>query len=115
MDVQISPTSKKMFRDDLEKARTKAKTNANRAVNVDLAVLRGRGAAFVLEFTAIVVIIFAAVMLGILKILVADQIATLLAAIAGYVLGRATAGASGATERAQPDLESTGGPDKKPD
>ena len=52
--------------------------------------MRGRGHAFVLEFTAIVVIIFAAVIAGVLKILTGEQIGTLLAAIAGYVLGRAT-------------------------
>jgi hypothetical protein len=69
-------------------------------MNVDLAVLRGRGAEFVLEFTTIVVLIFAAIALGILGILETQQIGTLLAAIAGYVLGRAstrTRGASGGT------------------
>jgi hypothetical protein len=63
-------------------------------MDVDIAVFRGRGPSFVLEFTAVVVIIFAAMILGVLDKLHAEQLGTLLAAIAGYVLGRATAGAS---------------------
>jgi hypothetical protein len=71
-------------------ARKKARDRAEKALSVDLAVLRGRGPEFVLEFTAVVVIIFAAVALGVLGILTNEQIGTLLAAIAGYVLGKAT-------------------------
>src|SRR5271166_4742589 len=59
----------------------------------------GRGPSFVLEFTAIVVIIFAAVTLGILGVLSGQQIGTLLAAIAGYVLGKATSGSRDTTDR----------------
>ena len=68
---------------------------------VDLSVLRGRGAEFVLEFTTVVVIIFTAIVLGILHILDNQQIGTLLAAIAGYVLGRATTRAPGNVPAAQ--------------
>lgn len=71
-------------------ARKKAKERAASAVSVDLSVLRGRGSEFVLEFTTVVVIIFAVVALGVLRILDTQQIGTLLAAIAGYVLGRST-------------------------
>jgi hypothetical protein len=103
---KFNQRARSLYNKDVEKAREEAIRNAEKAVDVDLAVLRGRGAAFVLEFTAIGVIIFAAVMLGILNILVGDQIATLLAAIAGYVLGRATTrgGQSGGViERLQPE------------
>lgn len=78
------------YRRDLDECRKKARERAKDAVSIDLATLRGRGAEFVLEFTTVVVIIFAAVVLGILRVLDAQQIGTLLAAIAGYVLGRAT-------------------------
>ncbi len=78
------------YRRDLDKARKEAETQAELAADVDLSAMRGRGAEFVLEFTAVVVIIFAAVVLGVLGILGEEQIGTLLAAIAGYVLGRAT-------------------------
>lgn len=54
------------------------------------AMLRGQGPQFVLEFTALIVIIFLAVVLGVLGVLKEQQIGTLLAAIAGYVLGKAT-------------------------
>lgn len=71
-------------------ARIKAKEQAKRAGGVDLSALRGRGPEFVLEFTTVVVIIFAVLALGVLRILDSQQIGTLFAAIAGYVLGRAT-------------------------
>src|SRR5262249_7818332 len=75
---------------DLREARVLAAERTRPAANVDFGALRGGGAEFVLEFTAVVVIIFAAVVLGVLDILKQEQIGTLLAAIAGYVLGRAT-------------------------
>jgi hypothetical protein len=76
------------YQQDLDRAKVAAKEQAQRALNVDYSALRGRGPEFVLEFTAIVVIIFAAVILGTLDILKDQQIGTLLAAIAGYVLGK---------------------------
>lgn len=75
---------------DLDEVRKKAKGQADRALDVDFSALRGRGSEFVLEFTTVVVIIFAAVILGVLRVLDTQQIGTLLAAIAGYVLGRST-------------------------
>ena len=70
-----------------------AKVNAAKVIgSTDMSVLAGEGPQFVLEFTALIVIIFSTVILGVLDILKEQQIATLLAAIAGYVLGKATAG-----------------------
>jgi hypothetical protein len=97
-DRRADDAARALYRQALADARKKALERANQAANVDLAVLRGRGAEFVLEFTTIVVLIFAATALGILGILETQQIGTLLAAIAGYVLGRAstrTRGTSG--------------------
>ena len=88
------------YQEDREGVRETAQVQAERALNIDFSALRGRGPEFVLEFTAVVVIIFASVILGILKILESEQIGTLLAAIAGYVLGRATTRARAAPELA---------------
>lgn len=96
---QVDIKAKQLYRDDLDKAHVRAQERAGQAIDVDLSVLRGRGAEFVLEFTTVVVIIFAAIILGVLGILHTEQIGTLLAAIAGYVLGRATTRTrSGASE-----------------
>ncbi len=89
-DKKVETEAIRRYRKELSLGREKAKGRADSAVSVDLSVLRGRGTEFVLEFTTVVVIIFAAVILGILQILDTQQIGTLLAAIAGYVLGRAT-------------------------
>ena len=78
------------YHKDLTSGFEKAKERANDAAAINLGVFRGKGTEFILEFTTVVVIIFAAVILGILQILDTQQIGTLLAAIAGYVLGRAT-------------------------
>ena len=67
------------------------KEASENALDVDFSALRGRGPEFVLEFTAVVVIIFTSVILGTLGALHSEQIGTLLAAIAGYVLGKGTA------------------------
>ena len=61
---------------------------------MDISLLGG-GWAFLLEFSTVIVIIFALVILGILKTLDGREIATILAAIAGYVLGKASTGARG--------------------
>lgn len=84
---------------DIEKEATKRAEDLLWAT--DFSAFRGRGPEFVLEFTAIVVIIFAAVILGVGAILDAQQIGTLLAAIAGYVLGRGVSrGTSGTAAQA---------------
>jgi hypothetical protein len=87
------------YQKDLKGAQEEGRDQAKRAMQVDLSALRGRGPEFVLEFTAIVVIIFAAAILGVMGLLGSNQIGTLLAAIAGYVLGKSVAGTrSGQTE-----------------
>lgn len=83
-------TARKNYDHDLAEARKKAAQRAEGAANVDLNVLRGRGSEFVLDFTAVVTLVFAVTILGLLNILDAQSISTLLAAIAGYVLGRAS-------------------------
>jgi hypothetical protein len=75
---------------DLETLKKEAESSADLVMSVDFSAIRGRGPEFVLEFTAIIVIIFAAVMLGVGGVLKDQQIGTLLAAIAGYVLGKST-------------------------
>ncbi|MDF9798140.1 preprotein translocase subunit SecG [Catalinimonas alkaloidigena] len=90
-DEEINKKVNDAYAKDLNYVKEKAAKRAKRATSeMDLSALRGRGAEFVLEFTAVVVIIFAAVILGILGILKEQHIGTLLAAIAGYVLGKAT-------------------------
>lgn len=54
---------------------------------MDVSVLGG-GFAFLLEFSTIIVIIFTLLILGILGSLEGKEIATILASIAGYVLGK---------------------------
>ncbi|MDK2744634.1 MAG: hypothetical protein NDI90_17175 [Nitrospira sp. BO4] len=78
------------YQKDITEKMKEAHDQATQALRVDFSALRGRGPEFVLEFTALVVIIFAAVILGIVEILSGEQIGTLLAAIAGYVLGKGT-------------------------
>lgn len=56
---------------------------------------RTGGFTFILEFSTIMVIIFTLVVLGILGILPGNEISAILAAIAGYVLGRAATSAQG--------------------
>lgn len=83
------------YDEDIQEAIKQAETLAEKAMGgVDFSAIRGRGPEFVLEFTAVVVIIFAAVILGVAGQLTNEQIGTLLAAIAGYVLGKATTRAS---------------------
>lgn len=50
----------------------------------------GGGWVFVLEFTTIIFIVFAVLALGLLGVLKSEPIATILAAVAGYVLGKST-------------------------
>lgn len=56
---------------------------------VDLSSFGG-GWVFVLEFTTIIFIVFSVLSLGVLGVLNSEQIGTILAAIAGYVLGKST-------------------------
>jgi hypothetical protein len=92
--VKASSQAWRWYQEDLARAHLAAEDYGKAALKVDFSVLQGRGPEFVLEFTAIVVIIFSAVILGVTKILQQDQIGTLLAAIAGYVLGKARSSSS---------------------
>ena len=56
----------------------------------DFGSLWGQGPQFVLQFTAVVTIIFAVLALAILQQMSNEQSGTILAAIAGYVLGHAS-------------------------
>lgn len=78
----------------------------------DFPSVAGQGPEFVLRFTALVTIIFAVIALSILGLLNPDQAGTILAAIAGYVLGQASArtGRGGAEEAAQTEKAGKGGP-----
>jgi len=74
-----------------QKAETEASSRANKKIpsSIDISLLGG-GWAFLLEFSTVIVIIFTLLILGILNTLDGKDIATILAAIAGYVLGKAT-------------------------
>jgi hypothetical protein len=65
-------------------------------------VSRSGGFTFILEFSTIIVIIFALVILGLLQVLSGNEINGILAAIAGYVLGRAATTAQTAKAETTP-------------
>lgn len=98
---KVDAEARQRYKRDLELARSRADDLSRKAVSVDFSVLQGKGPEFVLGFTTIVAIAFAVLALGILGVLKSEQIGTLLAAIAGYVLGRATARGAATTEAAQ--------------
>ena len=102
---RLANKEEELYNEALDVARTKAEEAATRAADVDISIFRGRGPTFVLEFTAIVVIIFSAVILGILSILDVNQIGTLLAVVAGYVLGRSTSRGSEGDRSTKPKGE----------
>jgi hypothetical protein len=91
------------FSHDLSAARKEARENSQAAFSIDLSSIKGRGPEFILEFTAIVTIIFAATLLGLGRIMTNEQIGTLLAAIAGYVLGKGVARAQSVNETKTPE------------
>jgi hypothetical protein len=93
---KITKNAHTAYENDLVQERLKAEEHTKRAINTtEASVLRGQGPQFVLEFTALIVIIFLALVLGVLGRLGNEQIGTLLAAMAGYVLGKSTAARSG--------------------
>jgi hypothetical protein len=57
--------------------------------SMDVSIL-GTGFSFLLEFSTVIVIIFALIILGIIGLFEGREIAAILAAIAGYVLGKGT-------------------------
>ena len=84
-------------------AELEATKRAKRRVpaSIDISLLGG-GFAFLLEFSTVIVIIFTLMILGVLTILEGKDIATILAAIAGYVLGKASSAASSAKVGSEP-------------
>ena len=74
--------------------------------SMDISIL-GSGFSFLLEFSTVIVIIFALISLGILGVLEGREIGTILAAIAGYVLGKATGWMPNKTETEKPSQPSS--------
>jgi hypothetical protein len=76
-----------------------AKEKAEQSVpkSMDMSLL-GSGFSFLLEFSAVIVIIFTLMTLGILEVLDGKDITTILASIAGYVLGKAGTMSKGDTK-----------------
>lgn len=79
-----------LFYKERAKIRVSARDYAQKLLpGIDVSAFGG-GWIFVLEFTTIIFIIFAALALGFVGVLGSEQIGTILAAIAGYVLGKST-------------------------
>jgi len=74
---------------DREKASQEADTLVPRSLTVAGMGITG---SFFIELTAILTIIFGIIILGLVEVLRTQEIATILAAIAGYVLGKTSAG-----------------------
>lgn len=81
--VRYNQEKEKLEQVALRRARDKVPTS------FDISLLGG-GYAFLLEFSTVIVIIFTLLILGVLKLMEGREISTILAAIAGYVLGKAT-------------------------
>lgn len=95
------------YYEDLKGAAKTADEALSKVLEVDLSAIRGRGPEFILEFTTIVIIIFAATILGLGAILDSQQIGTLLAAIAGYVLGKGVSRSRSSPGETRTPLSST--------
>jgi hypothetical protein len=89
------------------KARQEAEAEAQRRAekkvpaSIDISLLGG-GWSFLLEFSTVIVIIFVLLCLGLLGTVSGKDIIAVLAAIAGYVLGKASSVAQKAPEKEQP-------------
>lgn len=104
----LEAEARRRYKEDLQAKEKEADEMANLAMgSIDLATLRGQGPHFVLQFTAVVVIIFATVALAILGKLESQQAGTILAAIAGYVLGQAASKVSQQTTQEKANVSST--------
>ena len=114
----LTQEARRRYREEEQNQLSNAKTGTREFDYFDFASLWGLGPEFVLQFTAVVTIIFAVLALGVLKQIGSEQAGTILAAIAGYVLGHATGrgvGTKGASQAksepttAKPEEVGTGG------
>jgi len=89
---------RKRFEDQKKDREGQARKSAEDFVpkSMDISLLGG-GWSFLLEFSTVIVIIFTLLILGVLGFLEGQQIAPILAAIAGYVLGKATSAVTAPT------------------
>jgi hypothetical protein len=81
--LRYNAEKERLERTAYERAKKKVPTS------FDISLLGG-GYSFLLEFSTVIVIIFTLLILGILNIMQGKDISTILASIAGYVLGKAT-------------------------
>ena len=91
-----------------EEALTKAKKEieAEFPKSMDVSIL-GTGFSFLLEFSAIIVIIFAVITMGVIGVLTGTEIAPILAAIAGYVLGKGSKQSTPPSQEEQQTVKAT--------
>jgi hypothetical protein len=75
----------------------RAKVENDLPKSMDVSIL-GSGFSFLLEFSTVIVIIFALIILGIIGLFEGREIAAILAAIAGYVLGKGSRAVSSQKE-----------------
>lgn len=95
--------ARKQFR---EKSLQTARIEANQLVPPSLSVAgMGITGAFFIELTAILTIIFGILILGLVGVLGTREIAPILAAIAGYVLGKTTSAQAQAPQASRPGLQ----------
>jgi len=96
----------RLFEKEKRKIKEKALKRADKRIpkSMDISLLGG-GFSFILEFSTVIVIIFSVVILGIVGILEGREISTILAAIAGYVLGKATGFLPSSKEQAPPEQQ----------
>ncbi|WP_270937423.1 hypothetical protein [Falsiroseomonas oryzae] len=88
----LEEKAKSLYESDVNLCRNLAQKNSEKLLGqIDLTILRGVGPDFILRFTAIVTIVFVVFLLNTVGNLGSDQAGTILAAIAGYVLGQGTA------------------------
>ena len=85
---------RKRYSEAKHKAEVEAQRRAEEKVptSIDISLLGG-GWSFLLEFSTVIVIIFVLLCLGLLGTVTGKDIITVLAAIAGYVLGKASSSA----------------------
>jgi hypothetical protein len=87
-------SERKRYADEITRVQDSAQKSADQRVpqTLDISLLGG-GWIFILEFSTVIVIIFILLCLGILGAVSGQQTITILASIAGYVLGKASANA----------------------